>query len=76
MTNHTLDAIYQAIRDIAGYPDGEPYSTWLDDEGKAKSFCFRRGYAIGLIAMAWKTGHITLDEFDKYHEVIRLTERK
>ena len=77
MTNqHTLDAIDQAIKDIVGAPDGEPYPSWLDEDGKAKSFCFRRGYAIGVVAMAWQLQAITLNQFDKYHEIIRQTERK
>ena len=75
-SQHTLDAIDQAIRDIAGAPDGEAYPSWLDEEGKARSFCFRRGYAIGLLSMAWQLQAITLDQFDEYHEIIRLTERK
>jgi hypothetical protein len=76
VNNHTLSAIDQAIRDIAGAPDGEPYASWLDDEGKARSFCFRSGYAAGVVTLAWQLGAITLDQFDKYHEIIRLTERK
>ena len=72
MTNqHTLASIDQAIRDIAGAPDGEHYPSWLDGEGKARSFCFRHGYACGVVTMSWQLGAITLDQFDKYQEVIR-----
>ena len=75
-SQHTLDVIDQAIRDIAGAPDGEPYSSWLDEEGKARSFCFRSGYACGVVTLAWQLGAITLDKFHEYREIIHLTERK
>ena len=72
MTNqHTLDAIDQALKDIEG-----PYESWLDEDGKARAYCFRSGYACGVVNMAWQLGQITLEQFDEYHEIIRLTERK
>ena len=76
ISQHTLASIDQAIKDIAGLPDGEAYPSWLDDEGKARSFCFRHGYACGVVAMAWQLQAITLNQFDEYHEIIRLTKRK
>ena len=75
-SQHTLDAIDQAVKDITGAPDGEAYPSWLDDEGKARAYCFRSGYACGVVNMAWQNGQITLEQFDEYHEIIRLTERK
>lgn len=59
-------SIQEAIADMAK-------GIHFDLEGKAKSFCFRRGVAYGLVAMAWKLGEITIEEFDKYQEEISKT---